>query len=89
MAYTGHSDTSAHEPPTFVVVGEHDRIAPPAVMERRLQILERAGVMVAYRKVPGLGHGFGSGTGTAAEGWIDDAVRFWERAARQHRPSSR
>ncbi|MBI5722295.1 MAG: alpha/beta hydrolase [Burkholderiales bacterium] len=81
MAYTGHSDTSSDEPPTFVVVGEYDRIAPPTVMERRLQALERAGVMVAYRKVPGLGHGFGPGTGTAAQGWIDDAVRFWERAA--------
>jgi acetyl esterase/lipase len=89
MAYTGHIDTSGHEPPTFVVVGEHDRIAPPTVMERRLQMLERSGVMVAYHKVPGLGHGFGLGTGTAAEGWIDAAVRFWERAARQHRPSSR
>jgi acetyl esterase/lipase len=84
MAYTGHTDTSGYEPPTFVVVGEHDRIAPPAVMERRLQMLERAGVMVAYYKVPGLGHGFSMGTGTAAEGWIDEAVRFWERAARQH-----
>jgi acetyl esterase/lipase len=88
MAYTGHSDTSANEPPTFVVVGEHDRIAPPAVMERRVQILQRAGVMVAYRRIPELGHGFGLGTGTTAEGWIDDAVRFWELAARQH-PSSR
>jgi hypothetical protein len=37
---------------------------------------------VAYRKVPGLGHGFGLGTGTAAQGWIDDAVRFWEAANR-------
>lgn len=81
MAYTGHSDTSAKEPPTFVVVGEHDPISPPAVMERRLAALERAGVKVAYRKVPGLGHGFGLGTGTAAQGWIDDAVRFWEAAA--------
>ena len=23
-------------------------------------------------------HGFGLGTGTAAEGWIDRAVKFWE-----------
>lgn len=85
MAYTGHTDTSAkaeEEPPTFVVVGEHDPISPPAVMERRLAALERAGVRVAYRKVPGLGHGFGLGTGTAAQGWIDDAVRFWEAASR-------
>ncbi|MBP5504266.1 MAG: hypothetical protein J6Y24_15940 [Bacteroidales bacterium] len=27
----------------------------------------------------GLPHGFGLGTGTVAEGWIDDAVKFWER----------
>jgi len=84
MAYTGHTDTSGileQEPPTFVVVGEHDPISPPAVMERRLAALERAGVRVGYLKVPGLGHGFGLGTGTAAQGWIDEAVRFWEAAA--------
>ena len=27
----------------------------------------------------GLPHGFGLGIGTAAEGWLDNAVRFWER----------
>lgn len=27
----------------------------------------------------GLPHGFGLGTDTVAEGWIDDAVKFWER----------
>ena len=29
----------------------------------------------------GLGHGFGLGTGTSAEGWIDNAVAFWEENA--------
>jgi hypothetical protein len=24
-------------------------------------------------------HGFATGVGTSAEGWIDNAVRFWER----------
>lgn len=81
MAYTGHSDTSEDEPPTFVVVGENDPISPPALMERRLATLQRAGVRVVYRKFPGLGHGFGAGTDTAAQGWIDEAVRFWQRAA--------
>jgi hypothetical protein len=28
-----------------------------------------------YRNV---GHGFGLRTGTSAEGWIDNALRFWE-----------
>ena len=27
----------------------------------------------------GLGHGFGLGEGTAAEGWLDRAVAFWQR----------
>ena len=79
MAYTGHSDYSAEDPPTFVVVGEQDGIAPPSTMERRVAALRRAGVEVDYRKFKGLGHGFGSGAGTNAEGWIRDAVRFWEK----------
>ncbi len=31
-----------------------------------------------YREYEGLGHGFGLGTGTSAEGWAFDAIRFWE-----------
>jgi hypothetical protein len=34
---------------------------------------------VDYRKYKGIGHGFGLGTGTAAEGWIEDAVCFWTK----------
>ena len=75
--YTGHSEYSSADPPTFVVVGESDRIAPPAAMERRVADLRRAGVEVEYHKIAGVGHGFGLGTGTNAEGWIDNAVRFW------------
>jgi acetyl esterase/lipase len=79
MAYTGHSDYAPQEPPTFVVVGEHDSIAPPSSMERRIVALRQAGTVVEYHKYRDLGHGFGLGTGTSAEGWIDDAIRFWER----------
>jgi acetyl esterase/lipase len=79
MAYKSHSDRSADEPPTFVVVGERDGIAPPAAMERRVSALRAGGVEVDFRKFPDLGHGFGLGTGTSAEGWLEDAVRFWER----------
>ena len=69
MAYTAHSDHSSAEPPTFVVVGENDGIAPPATMERRVAALRQAGVEVEYHKYKGLGHGFGLGSGTNAEGW--------------------
>jgi len=78
-AYTAHSETSSDEPPTYVVVGERDTIAPPSVMESRVGALRRAGTRVEYRTYAGLGHGFGAGVGTIAEGWITDAIRYWEK----------
>ena len=83
MAYTAHSDYSPAEPPTFVVVGEEDGIAPPASMERRVEALRKIGAKVEYHKYKGVAHGFGPGTGTSAEGWVLEAVRFWEAATRR------
>ena len=80
MAYTGHSEVADHEPPTFVVVGEHDGIAPSAVMEKRVAALRRTGTEVEFHRYPALGHGFGPGIGTSAEGWLDRAIRFWEQS---------
>ena len=79
MAYTAHSDYSSNEPPTFVVVGEHDGIAPPSTMERRVAALRTAGTEVEYHRYKNLGHGFGPGTGTSAEGWLADAIGFWSK----------
>ena len=76
MQYTGHSDYTRNEPPTFVCVGENDRIASWRVMERRIHILKRKGVDVEFHKYPSLGHGFGLGIHTSAKGWIDDAIHF-------------
>jgi acetyl esterase/lipase len=79
MAYTGHSEVADQEPATFVVVGEGDGIAPPPVMEARVTALRRIGTRVEYHRYPGVGHGFGSGQGTPAQGWIAHAMRFWEQ----------
>jgi hypothetical protein len=43
---------------------------------------------VEYRRYLDLGHGFGPGVGTSAEGWIGDATRFWERFIRKSSASS-
>ena len=83
MAYTAHSDYTSVEPATFVVVGEQDGIAPPAAMEKRVAALRKSGTAVEYRKYANLGHGFGLGTGTSAEGWVLEALRFWETAIRR------
>jgi acetyl esterase/lipase len=80
MAYTGHADHAADEPPTFAVVGTRDSIARPAVMERRIGVLKRQGTHAELHVVPGLEHGFGLGTGTVADGWIDRAIEFWKRS---------
>jgi acetyl esterase/lipase len=82
MAYTGHSEVASNEPPTSVVVGERDGIAPPSVMERQVERLRRIGTEVEFHRYSGVGHGFGLGIGTSAEGWIDRAIRFWEKSIR-------
>ncbi len=79
MQYTGHSDyNSSQEPATFVTVGESDGIADYRTMKRRIDNLAAMGVATEYHSYRGLGHGFGLGTGTIAEGWLDAAVTFWE-----------
>lgn len=78
MQYTGHSEYSEADPPTFACVGENDGIANWRIMQRRLQAMEALGIPTEFHHYPGLSHGFGLGTGTAAEGWLDKAVAFWE-----------
>lgn len=79
MQYTGHTDYGTEETPTFVAVGENDGIANWRTMERRVQALAAMGVDTEFHKYPNLGHGFGLGLGTSAEGWLDLAAAFWER----------
>lgn len=79
MAYTGHSDYTRSDTKTFVVVGERDGIANPSVMRRRINALKSAGIDTEYHEYPSLGHGFGLGIGTSAEGWLNNAIKFWDK----------
>ena len=45
---------------------------------RRLEAVSALGIPTEFHIYEGLSHGFGLGTGTVAEGWIDDAVSFWK-----------
>ena len=78
MQYTGHTDYTENDPPTYACVGENDGIANWHTMEQRIANLSEAGVETEFHHYPDLQHGFGLGIGTSAEGWIDDAIAFWQ-----------
>ncbi len=81
MAYTGYRDASADDPPTFMVQGTRDGIAPVRVTDARMRALKALGVEVDYMRIEGMPHGFGLGLGTAAQGWVERAVDFFKRQA--------
>lgn len=79
MQYTGHTETSRADAPTYACCGTSDGIANYRTMESRLNTLtSRYGVPTEFHAYDGLSHGFGLGTGTVAEGWLNDAAAFWE-----------
>jgi len=79
MAYTGHTDFTEKDPPTFVIVSEDDPIVNVSAVDQRVNALKNAGIEVKYIKYQNAGHGFGLGTGTEAQGWIEEAIQFWEK----------
>ena len=79
MQYTGLSEVYGNEPPTYNCVGTNDGIASYRTMERRIAAIQANGTDAMIEVFSGLSHGFGLGTGTVADGWINNAVSFWER----------
>ena len=78
MQYTSHSESSRADAPTYACCGTGDGIASWRTMQSRLQTLDSYGIPTEFHAYEGLPHGFGLGTGTVAESWINDAVAFWE-----------
>ena len=79
MQYTGLSEIYGNEPATYNCVGTSDGIASYRTMQRRIDALRANGVDTMIEVFDGLPHGFGLGTGTVAEGWLNNAVAFWEK----------
>ncbi len=78
MQYTGHSEVTGAEPPTFACVGTADSIASWRTMQARVDAIAANGTPTQFHAFEGLPHGFGLGIGTVAEGWIEDAAAFWQ-----------
>ena len=41
--------------------------------------MKKGGCIVEAHIIDNLRHGFGVGKGTPAEGWIETAIKFWEK----------
>ena len=78
MQYTGYTTVSQYDGATYACCGTSDGIASWRTMQSRLESLSALGIPTEFHSYDGLPHGFGLGTGTIAEGWINDAVRFWQ-----------
>ena len=78
MQYTGYTTVAADDAPTYACCGTSDGIASWRTMQNRLESLASYGIPTEFHAYNGLPHGFGLGTGTVAEGWINDAIRFWQ-----------
>ena len=79
MQYTGYTTVSPYDGPTYACCGTSDGIASWRTMQSRLESLSALGIPTEFHSYNGLPHGFGLGTGTVAEGWFQDAVRFWQQ----------
>ena len=79
MQYTGLSEVTGNEPPTYACVGTSDGIASYRTMQRRINAIKANGTNAEIEIFAGLSHGFGLGEGTIAEGWLNNAVSFWEK----------
>lgn len=64
-------------PPTYIWCGDADSTVDPENTRRMAAALRDAVVPCRCEIFPGVEHGVGPGTGTAAEGWIGQAVEFW------------
>ena len=79
MQYTGLSEVTGNEPPTYNCVGTLDGIANYRTMQNRINRIKANGTDAEIEIFDGLSHGFGLGEGTVAEGWLHRAVNFWAR----------
>lgn len=77
--YMGLSEVNGNEPPTYACVDTSDGIASYRVMQNRIDQIKGNGTDAEIEIFDDLPHGFGLGEGTVAEGWIDNAVAFWEK----------
>lgn len=70
--------------PTFIVVGDQDKIINSTILKSSVVSLQKNGIEADYLVMPRLGHGFGLGINQDSSfgvNWISRAVSFWSDVA--------
>ena len=77
--YAGSPAFALDDPAAYFIVGIEDWIVPWRDVKERAEEMKAAGIPVECHVLEHTQHGFGVGTGTPAEGWMEQAVLFWKK----------
>ena len=70
------------QPPTFFAYVKEDKVIGEQNVkdiEKTIDIMKNLDKDIEVRAYDHAYHGFGTGAGTDADGWMDEAISFWEK----------
>ncbi len=76
--YSVEKHITEHYPSCYVWQCEADDTVPSENSKMLVKQLEQYGVNHIFKLFPGTKHGIGIGRETSADGWLDEAIAFWE-----------
>ena len=76
--YSVERQVTADYPPTFIWQCDGDKSVPVEHSGSMVRVLQANQVPYRHEEFHAAAHSWGLGTGTAAEGWLDRAVKFWD-----------
>ena len=66
-------------PKTFLWQSKNDNVISIQNSVTLAESLKKNGCVYEYMQIEGKAHGLGSGKGSPAEGWIEKAIKLWEK----------
>lgn len=76
--YSIENQVTEEFPSCFIWQCKQDPIVPPENAQLLVKELDKHNISYIYRTYPGSAHGWGMGEGADSEGWLRQAVKFWE-----------
>lgn len=77
--YSIERQVDADYPDTFLWACEKDRCVPFQNTLMMCDVLKKHSCRTEFHSYDGNAHGWGLAVGTAAEGWLEQAISFWQR----------